>query len=775
MTKAFRANPYVEIAAIFFIALIVRVAFNLSLESRLCHFGDAFYFLTSGSQLLGAMKSGMLTQFAAVHSQATAGVNAMMSLSLVDRILIDGPVFPSYLALVQFMVGLKPAAPHFDIYSLQIAVCNSFLNAVACVLVYQTARLAFNHKAGRIAGLLAAFYPAAIINTASCYAEPFAFFIMALFLSLVFATQLRHKNRTVTYALCAALGVSAALLMLARPAFVLLPPFIAVISILLTRKLSLPRAAATIIGVAVTLAPWLAFTGVVTGKCTLMVNRYPAYNFMAGNRLASDGWREYPCPYIPSEMKEAIPIIAKQAKEHPAEFAALEARKAIRLWGGSWNNFQMWCILPPQWQDVVHQLLLLGAVFGLSAALSMYPIRSRVGRSAVILAAVPLFHCIYLVFEPLSRYAFPAMAAVIPMAAFALSSSWTKQSRIVIATACIALSLVLVAEIGYRPERFERALSTASRSFEGAPTDGYVVVDTAAINTARVKLNGTELTEPIPMWQLLEDEDELVGALSTQSAGMSKPMNEMRQWWAYSVPSNLLKHGTNTIEATGTIFGDAPQAYGNGSAWLPSLRVASWSKAFTSIYRNEPRVYTTVTTAQTAPTSTTARLFFIAAQQPISANGSTRTSLLRAPQVVLGADPASYLITKAPLPVPAKSQRFRFTATVQAPKSETHGYASIIFTGTVNGVKKQWSSPWQPSSIIVNKAESEWCVQDNIPLDIAGAPDAAVTVLASPFSADLLFLNKRQALKRSIVVKTATMEFFPQGSFPAPDAQLVLH
>jgi hypothetical protein len=378
-------NPYFEIAAIFVAALFVRVVFNLSLESRLCHFGDAFYFLTSGAQLLAAVKSGMLAQLAAAHPQATAGVNAMMSLSLVDRILIDGPVFPSYLALVQFAVGLNPAAPQFDSHSLQIAMCNSVLDALACVLIYQMTRLAFDRTAGRIAGVLSAFYPAAIINTASCYSEPFAYFMVALFLATLFATQLRHTNKVVSHLLAFALGVCAALLMLAKPVFVALPLLTFVVAGALSTHWSirkfLPTAITTLLGLTLTLAPWLAFTGMVTGKSSIVVNRYPAFNFMMGNRLESDGWREYPLPYIPTEMSEAIKVVRADFNREPLRFASMELRKVLRLWAGSWNNFELTFVLPPDWQDRVHQFLLVAGFLGFVAAISYNKLRSRIGCS----------------------------------------------------------------------------------------------------------------------------------------------------------------------------------------------------------------------------------------------------------------------------------------------------------------------------------------------------------------------------------------------------------
>lgn len=782
MKKLPRINSYAEIGALFLIALCIRVAFNLTQESRLCHFGDAFYFLTSGSQLLAAVKSGTLLNLAALQQQATIGVNAMMSHSLVDRILIDGPVFPAYLALVQFIVGLNPAAPHFDVYSLQIAVCNSIMDAVACVLIYQTARLAFDHRSGRIAGLLAAFYPAAIINTANCYSEPFAYAMVALFLSLLFASQLRHRNAFVTHSLSFLLGISAGLLMLAKPIFVLLPPLCAILLPLLSRKFHPMRAAVAIAGLALTLAPWLIFTGIVTGKSTLVVNRYPAFNFLMGNRIASDGWREYPLPPLPLDMKDAIQLIADQAKSQPAEFFGMELRKPIRLWAGSWNNFEKSFVLTPPLQDAYHQLLIVLGVFGLSAALSLHPLRSRIGRSALILTIVPVFHCIYLAFEPQSRYAFPAMAALIPLAAFALSSRTfvpkTIAARCVLGLFSLVLAISVAAEFTFKQERWQRAITETpvARTFTAPLVDGYIIVDAIPISSTSVRTNGIELPAPVPVWQLVENSGELFGALSTQSNGMGKPMTDFRQWWAFPVQKTLLKESGNRIEISvpggSTVYGDSLQAFTGKAAWLPSLQISSWTKAFTTIHRDEPRLYERLTlTAHAEGQQVMPRAYFIPAKSSM-APGTIKMIDFNA-KTITGADPTTY--TLGSVNSLNGAGRFRFTASVQSPKTPTNAYAAVIFSGTVNGKRKDWTSPWQPTSLAVDKAETRWCVQDAIPADIAGAPDASASILISPFTADLLFLNKKQALKRSLFVKQARLELLPAAAFPAIDPHAALH
>lgn len=777
MTKTLhKLNPYLELGVIFGLALFLRMAFNLTLENRLCHWGDAYYFLMSGAQLLAACKTGLLAHVNQLHP--TAGVAAMTSLNLVDRLLTDGPVFPAYLAMVQSLIGLNPTAPQFDTFALQISFFNSLLDAIACALIYQTARLAFTRRAGQIAGLMAALYPAAIINTSSCYSEPFAYFTVAVFLSVLLANQLRVKNAFVGYTLAVALGMSATLLMLAKPVFVILPALLAAITLAFGGRIGTKRIIVAIVASLITMTPWLAFTGLVTGKPSIVVNRYPAYNFMMGNRIECDGWRVYPLPYVPTDMKEALQIIGTQAKEQPAQFIAMQLRKVIRLWAGSWNNFELSFILSPTAQDAVHSFLLITAILGVIFSTDRHRLRSRIGRSTLVLAAVPLFHCIYVIFEPQSRYAFPAMAAVIPLAAFALSTRprfpQSALSRTLLAATCLTFIVIAAAEFNFRPNRYERKIpkTTVARAFnlsESEITDGYILFDANPITNFAVTINGTQLDSPIPTWQLVKEKDELLNAMSAQSSGMSKPISHFRQWYAYRVPRALLRAGANTIQATrngpGTMYGDSAEAFANAKAWLPSLQTGSWTQAFTTIYRGEPRVYESLKFSGTAqPRTTIPRLFFTPAASAINDAKPFDFQATNA-KCINGADPTTYTLTPKPIPVRDNPAHFRFSAHVAAPKP-TNAYASIQFSATVEGKRKEWVSPWQPTSVPVTQQDMHWVVQDHLPADIAHAPDASASIMASPFSADLLFRNKKQALKRAIVIKNAHLELFPQGAFP---------
>ncbi len=926
-------------AIVFAVAILARVVFNLSLEHRLCHFGDAFFFLTSGAQLLIAIKTGVLLHLSDLHAPASLGLQAMQSVSFADRLLIDGPVYPAYLAIIQCVIGLDPATSLFDAHTIQLSISNSLLDACACLLIYQMGRLAFDRTTGFIAGLMAAVYPAAILNTASCYSEPFSYFLIALWLPLLLTCSLRHIGKVAQLSACLATGVCTGLVILAKPIFIALPPMVALVifsSWLLAwerrrpaglggrltsrpynqrefirriRK-AVPCLVLVIVGALITVAPWVYFTGVVTGKPTLIVNRYPAFNLAMGNRLDSDGWRQYPMPPMSGNIKDVLKDIQNDFAGAPADYAAMQIRKASRLWAGSWNNFATTFVLSPEEQDCVQQWLLLSGLCGLLFALSKFSLSTRQGKSAIVLAVVALLHCIYIAFEPQSRYAYSAMPCVITLAAFAISFLFRSDTKLRLRTAVVliaglafivfkrfspsiislihplvtnqsvlfidaalwivawsavvlmiyrctqglaarttlaafwlAISANLLCSSLYSENRYEAKLTIseakpANQSINIADGDQqpkYLLVDVSSnsMSPAVVALiNGRELAPPLPWWQVSANNQELISALSVQAHGMGRSIQSFRQWWVFSIPQDALKAGSNEVSICKrpgfagdvTLFADYPLAYsggpvgaapcaarmahgatpttkasgtlarsdaasrpysGSSKAWLPSLDGASWTKAFSSVFRNEPRIYSQMdvtperAAAALKQTDPVPRVFIVDTAPNKNAVGNPEALTLTKDTVAVdGSYPPSFFLTPMsamtlPQHLPPAS-RFRLCADVQAPKQPTNAFASVSFTASPHGKPIQWTSPWQPTSSRVTKTWSPWDFGDQIPADILDSPDAKVTVTVSPFAADLLFLNKKQALKRSISMKNVRLEFSPGNSYPSPVANPIL-
>jgi hypothetical protein len=427
-----RRTLVLDLLAVFAAAFLLRLIFNLNLDHRLCEFGDAFYYLSAGSQLLATIEQGQLFQL--WHQHAAPGILAMTSTGLIDRLLLDGPIFPAYLALMQFTLGLSVALPQFDTHCVQIGLFNSLLDSASCLLIYGCGRLAFNRPAALTAALLFACYPPAIVNTPVCYSEQFAYFVLLLWCLCLLAL-----NLSVTIPLSVALGILTTVIILAKPAFVLMPlalvPIVAGLlrtSPAVLRDKSSAQAHsrqrvynALFAGIAafiIIATPWLAFTAAVSGRPSLVVNRAPAFNLFIGNDLNNDGFRTYPLPYTPADTKEAAEMLWSQFAQAPLPFISMELRKVSRLWAGAWDTFNYTFLLNARGQDIFHQFLLFAAAIGTLRVLGNGPpTTGRRGRAAAALAVIVLVHCAYLAFEPISRYTITAMPFVCILAGVAFT------------------------------------------------------------------------------------------------------------------------------------------------------------------------------------------------------------------------------------------------------------------------------------------------------------------------------------------------------------------
>lgn len=439
------------------LALTIRVVYNLFFfQHRICDIGDSSYYLTAGKALADLIRASWsethLSDFLVRLCQPTSVVpgsfQSFSSTNLSDRLLLDGPIFPSYLAGLFLLIGAQTGATanlalnaHCQFY----AIANSVVDSFSCLLVCAFTSLAFGRKTGLLAGIGMALYAPSIINTQQCYGEPFAYFLLCcwtLLLVLLSGSGSSGKLRLLNYFL---LALFSGLLMLAKPAFVFLPwlgiavylvasvvfkggsnpvhgsidgQVVAAVSKggspLSTFALPLLTFA---LGLAVALAPWLGFTRSVSGQTMLVVNRAPQYNLYIGNYLATDGWKTWPTqPNIPNTMADAKAFVMDEFKSSPLALIGLFLRKIARLTVGVWNEFQypvgIFTIVE---QNIWQGVLLLLSCLGLAAALNK---EDRIAKAlALAFAAIILFHLMYACFEPVPRYAITAMPLVMAFAA----------------------------------------------------------------------------------------------------------------------------------------------------------------------------------------------------------------------------------------------------------------------------------------------------------------------------------------------------------------------
>lgn len=452
------------ILSICLLAVVLRLAFCATLDFKVIQFGDAYFYLSGASNILKFVADNWhqygLTLFAHLPQATTGEYNIMRSIAVADRLINDGPVYSSFLAMVLALSGFTPGSLAFDgrIPALQIAA--SLIDGLTCLLIYLVAQMVAppiaGKKTGIIAALMFALYPSSIINTQYCYAEPYDCFVLMLFVWL--ALQWSDRSGPMRFVFALSTGVLAGMVALTKPLFLFLPPLVLVLFLLqmvwakasrqsLTKpeiKTFLLCLVTAIAGLMVVFAPWLMITKGMTGKPLLYVNRSPAFNLYLGNQLDRDGWRAYPFQTaIPNHVHLVREQIVEQLKDHPFEFIALQVRKVNRLWLGPWNEFEreVFFVDVPA-QELFHHVLLALALNGLVVLLLKMPGTLLACTYRALALGIIGVHFGFVLVEPISRYNFTAMPMLIIVAAVGLTALNSVATARLVATGAVLLALV---------------------------------------------------------------------------------------------------------------------------------------------------------------------------------------------------------------------------------------------------------------------------------------------------------------------------------------------
>lgn len=364
-------------------------------------------------------------------------MNALLSEKLADRLLLDGPAYPAYLALLQGLVHIDLSQPkqQYLQFAQSFALFNSVIDALISPLAVLIAFSVFRRRVtALIAGLFWAIYTPAIVATPLCYSEPFATFVLALwfYLALNFSAKLKSskKNMIASIAIALAFGVVTGVVMLTRPSFAALP-FISLglFAIFNWQKVITyvqpkvyPLYAAYTAGAVAMIVPWLYVTKLLTGKMALAISRVPGYNLSMGNQLWSDGWVAYSPHIVPFETGPAIQALLTDVAAHPLAFASLYLRKVLRLWLAPWNDMHHTYLLGNPLMNAEHCWFLLLAMIAVVVIFSQSGRNSEIGKrprfqAFTLLTLIVVFHFTYLPFVAISRYAATAAFAVIILAA----------------------------------------------------------------------------------------------------------------------------------------------------------------------------------------------------------------------------------------------------------------------------------------------------------------------------------------------------------------------
>jgi 4-amino-4-deoxy-L-arabinose transferase-like glycosyltransferase len=174
--------------------------------------------------------------------------------------VIRTPGYPAFVALVYLLFGAGN--------QVALVVAQAFVFAALCLIVFATARRITSERNALAAAWLTALFPPLPYFAALALTELWTAFVVSLaMLACIRAVQ---SGRVGAYALA---GVLFSLTTLVRPAFVLLPFFLAFAVPLLVRsersRTALARWAVLCAAAALTLAPWFTYNYVHLGRVTL--------------------------------------------------------------------------------------------------------------------------------------------------------------------------------------------------------------------------------------------------------------------------------------------------------------------------------------------------------------------------------------------------------------------------------------------------------------------------------------------------------------------------
>jgi hypothetical protein len=568
-TKKF-CRKYVMIAfSIFLLSFITAIIFHFTAEPpkrTLCFDARQYIFDTARvAEFILALLKGQWRPALICDQQ------------FLTSILADGPAFPTIFATIFAVLGHAPGIQDCRVIevlqSLMHAFSASFLFAISYLL---TARW----KAAAFAGLAWGLYPAAIFWSGIFYTET-----TVILFSLLFMLALSQSQR-LGFAILS--GILAGIVALLKPA--LLPA--ALIASLLTVRISKKHLLFAICGIAISLAPWVLYTRLLTGHACITAQRFPAFNLAMGADTEVDACLVSPAPPLTTlfsrdtDMPFAFPL--SQWQYHTNDCLRLAAVKLSCLLSRQANDFRLSFFgLRPEIQNYWHLFLLFAGLSGLSYTLLNWrnsPLKTH--QSTLLLASLVFLgsHLSYILFTPAARYGLTAMpffilfASLLPVYVFETKSRMQKVqlasvflvSAVLICGLVYGKNLSLVfnsAETAHSLQAGERAAKYIDLQQIRKPVSIYsilLLVDADAnIENARVIVNGKALVKKLQHIRYF-DSSLYLQAFELRSLGYPSGIStdEFRHWRAVEIPSDLIRwSGPNKIEllqekGNATIYGD---------------------------------------------------------------------------------------------------------------------------------------------------------------------------------------------------------------------------
>jgi hypothetical protein len=525
---------------------------------------------------------------AAVSMKPAAVVAAEQALR--QFIMLDGPILPCLFGAVFASFGHIPVSSDWIV----IIAVQTMLHALAAVLVSKLAfQLTRNKKIAYFCAALWTFYPAAVIASGRLMTES-----IAVVLLLCLPLALRGAVRSVPSADVQpssilqrlstilsgnpygfAAGIVSGLLILLKPGMIPSVVLCWIAALAMTQK-RLVLALALAIGAGLALSPWLLYTKQTTGKAAITVQRMPVHNALIGWDPETSGWQTNPPSGFERAMNtggEPLTVIEGIWLSHPHECLTILGEKFGHLYSTPWNDYRAKAfLLNVEAQGLYHYILLFA---GLSGLFSWLLGEQRKNKLAILCVSTAAGQCVYLMFEPVCRYAFPQFVFAPILFAFTLLhlTDASRNLKVVFVAAGLSIGcvgLIAFSEslavhrldetthfLDYRDQAIQ-TISLEPSASKNAALALLLVDGDKNLENDLVEVNGHNCEGHLLPFNYYDPQRyQAFNLLKELGYGLNVPVDDFRLWRAIPVPVELIKDGKLEIKITSdtngsTIYGD---------------------------------------------------------------------------------------------------------------------------------------------------------------------------------------------------------------------------
>ena len=513
--------------------------------------------------------------------------------ALRDYIMLDGPVLPSLFGTLYAMRGRVPTSADWTLIVWVQTVLHALATVLVCKICFQLTR---KRTVAFICCGLWAVYPAAIIASGRLMTESLAVLLL-LSLPLALRGAIGRKDRGATeahtmeyehseppqkqlpmlanlsqlmegnqYGLAA--GVISGLLILLKPGMI---PSVVLcwLACLLMSRTRLAVALSLIIGAGLAVSPWMLYTKQITGKAAITVQRMPVHNALIGWDPETSGWQTNPPSGFERVLNtggEPLSTIAGICMSDPGSCLTILLEKFGHLYSTPWNDYRARVFgLGTQPQGIYHYFLLFS---GLAGVFAWILTAERKNRLAILCLAAAAGQCVYLMFEPVCRYAFPqfAFAPVLSSLALTMLFKRSRNWKILAVAGLLSIGTVeLIAqsestsakrlqEVAHDLKAADKAMAKISfpaKALKDADVALLMVDGDANLEGAHVEINGRQCDGKLLPFNYYDPQRyQAFNLLKELGYGLNVQVDDFRLWRAIPIPIEVLKDGTANVTIT---------------------------------------------------------------------------------------------------------------------------------------------------------------------------------------------------------------------------------